>query len=519
MSEHQYVGARYVPKFSDPVEWQSGTSYEALTIVTYNNSSYTSKVPVPATVGNPADNSQFWALTGNYNSQVELYRVETQNVKNSLDSINQSINSLNSDYQSIASKLTRISTPESYGAKGDGTTDDSQAVQNAIDNNDVVILDGTKTYLVNTTPYVSHSGFALIGNGAKIKKGTGHTTALYIGTDSADIQNVIIDNVEFIGNKNVENEFPTIRVTVTNETHYIYNLIINNCYIHGTNGYGIGLYNNGSAASHLRATVSNNYLYDVGGVGICCSKVEAKVVQNTCTGTGAESITLDNVSENSIIYGNTLSGFGNSGIGTDGAKNCIYSHNVIVSSSDLPAIQLNANQGVCDNCVITDNAITNTNQGIYIVHCTKTIISNNINGNVLITGTFTTTDNCKIFNSGVVTANAVSDSIFVNSVITDQSRTLTLTTPTGITFTGHCYYENGVVYIYGDFDVKNATGTITTLATVPWNIGYTVQYDNVNSEDDTLRLGSLTFTGNQITSFVKSSSQAYVPINVAFLLK
>ena len=73
-----YVGARYVPKFASPVEWASDTSYEALTIVTFNNASYTSKVPVPPTVGNPANNPQYWALTGNYNAQVEQYRQETQ---------------------------------------------------------------------------------------------------------------------------------------------------------------------------------------------------------------------------------------------------------------------------------------------------------------------------------------------------------------------------------------------------------------------------------------------------------
>lgn len=72
----QYVGARYVPKFASPVEWASDTSYEALTIVTFNNASYTSKIPVPPTVGNPANNPQYWALTGNYNAQVEEYRQE-----------------------------------------------------------------------------------------------------------------------------------------------------------------------------------------------------------------------------------------------------------------------------------------------------------------------------------------------------------------------------------------------------------------------------------------------------------
>ena len=84
MAIRNYVGARYVPKFADPVEWQANTSYEAMVIVTYNNSSYTSKIPVPPTVGNPAENPMYWALTGNYNAQVEAYREETAAVQEEL---------------------------------------------------------------------------------------------------------------------------------------------------------------------------------------------------------------------------------------------------------------------------------------------------------------------------------------------------------------------------------------------------------------------------------------------------
>ena len=53
----QYIGARYVPKFYlNPDydgadvrnnDWKEGVLYEALTIVTYNNDSYTSKKTVP----------------------------------------------------------------------------------------------------------------------------------------------------------------------------------------------------------------------------------------------------------------------------------------------------------------------------------------------------------------------------------------------------------------------------------------------------------------------------------------
>lgn len=70
--ERQYIGARYVPKFAEPLEWQANTAYEPLTIVTYNANSYTSKIPVPANI-NPT-NSEYWANTGNYNQQIELYR-------------------------------------------------------------------------------------------------------------------------------------------------------------------------------------------------------------------------------------------------------------------------------------------------------------------------------------------------------------------------------------------------------------------------------------------------------------
>ena len=74
MALHQYIGARYVPKFyvnsDNTSEWRSGVIYEPLTIVTYNNKSYTSKKPVPANIGNPSANPDYWVATGNYNQQI-----------------------------------------------------------------------------------------------------------------------------------------------------------------------------------------------------------------------------------------------------------------------------------------------------------------------------------------------------------------------------------------------------------------------------------------------------------------
>lgn len=65
----QYIGMRYVPKFADPLEWDGAKAYENLTIVTYNNESYTSRCPVPP--GIDITNERYWAKTGAYNAQVE----------------------------------------------------------------------------------------------------------------------------------------------------------------------------------------------------------------------------------------------------------------------------------------------------------------------------------------------------------------------------------------------------------------------------------------------------------------
>lgn len=76
MAVTQYVGARYVPLFADPLEWANTRTYEPLTIVQHEGNSYTSRQYVPA--GIDISNEDYWALTGNYNAQIEQYRQEVQ---------------------------------------------------------------------------------------------------------------------------------------------------------------------------------------------------------------------------------------------------------------------------------------------------------------------------------------------------------------------------------------------------------------------------------------------------------
>lgn len=79
----EYIGARYVPIFADPVEWSTNFAYEPLTIVTYAGNSYTSRQYVPK--GILINNTEYWVPTGNFNGQLELYRKEVADLSGDLE--------------------------------------------------------------------------------------------------------------------------------------------------------------------------------------------------------------------------------------------------------------------------------------------------------------------------------------------------------------------------------------------------------------------------------------------------
>lgn len=91
MANNIYIGNRYVPVFANPVEWDNLREYEALTIVTYNGTAYTSRQRVP--VGTALSNTEYWVVTGNYNAQVEQYRQEVNQLASDLDTLSDSVDS------------------------------------------------------------------------------------------------------------------------------------------------------------------------------------------------------------------------------------------------------------------------------------------------------------------------------------------------------------------------------------------------------------------------------------------
>lgn len=100
----QYIGARYVPLFANPIEWDSTRAYEPLTIVLHQGNSYTSRQSVPT--GVDISDDAFWAMTGNYNAQIEQYRSEVSAFSNRI--------SQNAD--AIAAETKRAKTAEATKA-------------------------------------------------------------------------------------------------------------------------------------------------------------------------------------------------------------------------------------------------------------------------------------------------------------------------------------------------------------------------------------------------------------------
>ena len=81
MTTRQYIGARYIPVFADPVEWTDERTYEPLTMVQHLGETYMTKQAVPLGIQLPdtsqgQESNEYWVHMSNWNAQVETYRQE-----------------------------------------------------------------------------------------------------------------------------------------------------------------------------------------------------------------------------------------------------------------------------------------------------------------------------------------------------------------------------------------------------------------------------------------------------------
>lgn len=108
MAVTQYIGARYVPLFADPMQWDSTKTYEPLTVVYNAGNSYTSRQYVPA--GIQIDDDGYWALTGNYNAQIEQYRAEVARCDGRITAVEGDTAQVKADTAQVKTDVSRLKT-------------------------------------------------------------------------------------------------------------------------------------------------------------------------------------------------------------------------------------------------------------------------------------------------------------------------------------------------------------------------------------------------------------------------
>ena len=129
---HQYIGARYVPIFyvnsqdPDSSEWENNVEYEPLVWVSLpNGNMYLSKKTVPALIGSPASNPEYWMTAGQFNAYIQSIQnqINDMNDGDVPGSLQNQINDNDSDIAALTDRIDRryVFIADSYG-EGVGAT-------------------------------------------------------------------------------------------------------------------------------------------------------------------------------------------------------------------------------------------------------------------------------------------------------------------------------------------------------------------------------------------------------------
>nr|DAJ85505.1 MAG TPA: tailspike protein [Caudoviricetes sp.] len=305
----KYIGARYAPKFMGA--WDKTNEYAALSVVYANEQSYVSRKTVPANT--EITNTEFWIKSADWNAQVTQYNqnveryekevlgyaetvndlvgktVYTYNTKDDMaadkrvqlndtlmtcgyDEVNDKKGSFYKAVATTSAKAIALQnklfaepfklddfiqnyvTPEDFGAAGDGITDDTDAINKALEHSNVLNMNA-KTYLVSanseTTIAITAHNKVINGNGAtiKIKPVTGEYYKIINITGSATISNLTIigERDEHIGTSGEWGH--GINISKCDHAH-IENVTVKNC-------WGDGIYL-GSDNTETHDTGCNN---------------------------------------------------------------------------------------------------------------------------------------------------------------------------------------------------------------------------------------------------------------------
>jgi hypothetical protein len=241
-----------------------------------------------------------------------------------------------------------------FGAKGDGATNDSAAIQAAITAAAATwgkVSFDAATYAC-TGLSLTNDKVVLIGqSGTVLLNNSGSSEILIIHSDRCTVE-----MIEFNGNQ---------AVIGSNRANLLvlgsYNSIVR-CRSYNSANQGICLDGQGSVCSNNLVTgceVHNN-----NAMGVSQNKVSDSVISNNFIyANGFEGITMDNVSSRSLAIGNRIDGNcqlgGVGGIGVDFSDDCRIIGNCITNTGGgLPGVMVKNNLGQTNRMIVSGNSIT-----------------------------------------------------------------------------------------------------------------------------------------------------------------
>lgn len=183
------LGYYYVPNFAG--EWSATVQYPPLTVVSapagiegvHEGDSYTALKYVP--VGTPLTNTEYWALTGNYNAQITDFK----------NAVSSQIQAISDSLDTTKSEL--LVSAKTIGCDSTGQTDCTSAVQQALDSGASYVIFEPGQYKFDST-LVMPSRSSLIGlnkRGTQLRY-TGSGVFISVSstesTDTVEISNLSI---------------------------------------------------------------------------------------------------------------------------------------------------------------------------------------------------------------------------------------------------------------------------------------------------------------------------------------
>ena len=291
-------------------------------------------------------------------------------------------------------KLRERVTPEDFGAAGDGTTDDTTSLANALASG-AYRLDGAPgaTYLISQRLAIGSSNMWLAGNGAILKLKDSTVSTLTNGSMLYANQktDLVIEGWLVDGNKannDINDNFGDgMRIQDCQRVK------VRNNRVYNTPRDGISILRQIGGDGNDDIAVTDNVVtgagaasQTTGGEGIIVTEGEwITVTGNTCRGNllrGVDIETLSTTITNLVVNNNICDGNSNAGISINGATDGTVVGNVC-SDNTTHGINLEAGAGVDAQLTVTGNKCSGSTNGIHV----KNYQNCNITGNVLHTNT------------------------------------------------------------------------------------------------------------------------------------